>query len=500
MAARHEARVGVGDVDYGRRLSTHADGRSEWGTVTGHAFFTSIPKCGKNLVTMLFEALGIARIDHPDEQAASAHVMARWTQTARAEGRLLQPGYDDATIDAYIDESRLSLEVLTQGLESIPDGHYVHAHLAFDAAFARQARAVGVPLVFVYRDPRAMVASQAYFLVERGEPSDLLPRLGTRTLDAAYRLLIEGDDETLDAQETFAAYRGWLTEPHVLPVRFEDLVGPRGGGSASAQLATVARIAQHIGWRGAIDELLSVAQRVFSPAAGTFRRGTIDGWRGDVTPEIAGGFPKFFVDLPREWGYPVDPSATGGSTVDDTVSLEASTSMRAELDRAVADGDERLELIHKLRGMLDRAVTDRNRLAQESDERLALVHKLNYQLSQTTLERDNLGRDGDDRLTLIHQLQDAVEARDQKIGKLWLESHERLLRSRASEARLQRLQTEHERVSHENNERLAVIRRVEEKIAATEVRAEQVASDSDERLAVIRRREARMRDLESQPV
>jgi hypothetical protein len=403
--------------------------------MNGRALFTSIPKCGKNILTALFDALNVARIDHADEQGAAAHVMARWTQSARTDGRRLQPGHTDAVLDAYVSETEASMQALRVSLRSMPAGHYIHAHIGFDGGLLAEANEADVPIVFLYRDPRAMMASQAHFLIERGEPADLLPRLKSRSLASAYELLIEGDATTLPAHEFFAVYEGWLSAPGVLAVRFEDLVGSRGGGSVGTQLATVARIAQHVGWNGSTVALIDVAERIFNTGAGTFRRGLIDGWREDVPATIIERYPSLFVDLARRWGYDEAHVPFYSPQLDAAITREGSGGLRSALAAALADGDARLAHIHRLQANLRASELERRRLADESDERLSIVRRLEALLAATAAERDHLGQDADERLALVIKLQALLEAACSERDRFSQENDARLAMIRRGDAR-----------------------------------------------------------------
>ena len=437
--------------------------------MAGRALFTSIPKCGKNLVTVLFDALNISRIACPEVQVAAAYVLARWTQCARANGRQLQPGIDHTVLDAYVHEAKAALLTLAERLASLPDGHYIHAHCGFDEGLLKVARAARVPIVFLYRDPRAMMASQAHFLIERGEPADLVSRLYESTLTEAYRLLIDGDGMSLAGDEVFAVYEGWLEASGVLAVRFEDLVGPRGGGSASVQLATVARIAQHVGWRGSTETLVEAAEQIFNPGTGTFRRGTIDGWRNDVPTEVVERHRAYFIDLARRWGYGDGVGTSGNRMWEAAVSGEGSSTLRKLLIRALADGDERLLLVQRLQHQIDEIRVERDRLNADSDARLALVRQLRGKLGEAVAERNRIAADSDERLLLM----------------------------RAAQAELGAAVAERDRIARDSDDRLALIRRLESIIAEITAERDRISSDSDERLAVIRRLEARVYDLES---
>src|SRR5205085_10896012 len=56
-------------------------------------------------------------------------------------------------------------------------------------------------------------------------------------------------------------YTAWLDDPSVLVVRFEDLIGPTGGGDETRQKDTVAAVARHVGRELAPDEVERMARR-----------------------------------------------------------------------------------------------------------------------------------------------------------------------------------------------------------------------------------------------
>ena len=80
-------------------------------------------------------------------------------------------------------------------------------------------------------------------------------------------------------------YMGWLNHEGTLTVRFEDLVGPKGGGSEDSQLATLARIASHVDREVDTRRLRDIAECVWSPRSGTFRQGQIGQWRDHFSEE-----------------------------------------------------------------------------------------------------------------------------------------------------------------------------------------------------------------------
>src|SRR5688572_12776703 len=99
----------------------------------GRALLTSIPKCGKNLVRSYFDALGLRRTtDDTDLAITAGYTQARWLAATR--------GRTDG-LDAYLQQGRPAYERLLRSFASLPDGRFLHGHVAFDAELCAAARA-----------------------------------------------------------------------------------------------------------------------------------------------------------------------------------------------------------------------------------------------------------------------------------------------------------------------------------------------------------------------
>jgi hypothetical protein len=271
----------------------------------GRALLTSIPKCGKNLVRSYFDALGLRRTtDDTDLAITAGYTQARWLAATR--------GRTDG-LDAYLQQGRPAYERLLRSFASLPDGRFLHGHVAFDAELCAAARAARLPIVFLYRDPRACLASLAHFLVDWGEPADLLPRLARRDVPTALQMLLESDGTTTWLEDVYASYEGWRDAPGVLMLRYEDLVGPRGGGSEERQVATLVALARHIGWQGEPGALFAATAQAFNPRVTTFRRGTVGGWRADLTGRLDAEQWAALERLGQRWGFPAGVDAPAPS-------------------------------------------------------------------------------------------------------------------------------------------------------------------------------------------
>jgi len=69
----------------------------------------------------------------------------------------------------------------------------------------------------------------------------------------------------------------WLNDPTVLLVRFEDLVGPLGGGDSERQKKTIQSLSHHLGVDLSESRTETIANSLFGESR-TFRKGQIHAW------------------------------------------------------------------------------------------------------------------------------------------------------------------------------------------------------------------------------
>ncbi len=194
-----------------------------------------------------------------------------------------------------------------------PPGAVVTGHLVHEPRYVRLLRDADVAHVLIVRDPRDVAVSYAEYAARASH--HYLHR-HFAALKPEQRLLaalvgvpgeVPWDSVALrDIGAVFGQFLPWRDEPGTLVVRFEDLVGPAGGGALDTQRATVARLAAHVGAALSAEALEAAAARVFDPHSPTFRRGEQGAWREAFGPEHVAAFERVAGGLLTELGY--DPT------------------------------------------------------------------------------------------------------------------------------------------------------------------------------------------------
>ena len=97
----------------------------------------------------------------------------------------------------------------------------------------------------------------------------------------------------------------WMHDPSVLVIRFEDLIGEKGGGSYDKQLHTLQTLANFLQIEISPEELATIADQLFG-GTWTFRKGQIGSWKEAFSEENKSLFKKLLGQTLIDWGYEHD--------------------------------------------------------------------------------------------------------------------------------------------------------------------------------------------------
>ena len=201
---------------------------------------------------------------------------------------------------------QISRRWLGRRLDKVAEDHFVTAHCVYTPELAGLFREKGMRTVCILRDPRDVAVSQMHYIrkLEQHpihEAFLALPSDRERLL-FAIRGGHLGGREMLSLDERYRRFSGWGEDEGSVVVRFEDLVGPEGGGSAEAQRRAVGLVAEHLGLEADEGSLGRVQENLFGSGK-TFRKGQIGGWREEFSPEHERAAEEVAGPLLAELGY-----------------------------------------------------------------------------------------------------------------------------------------------------------------------------------------------------
>lgn len=262
------------------------------------AFINSLPKSGTHLTAKCLKLMGYAELDHfGSAQVISPRLLSKFRRFSwypYSQGYLLG-------IDTPVEVSRRAVNSrLKKGRpETFFTGHVGYSTALLDAIVSN-----GIQPICVHRDPRAVLVSFMHYVT----------RLKEHVLHAEFKDLSNEDkfNHVLQGKRFNKAYLeplrtrclaldGWLSSDHVLKIRFEDLVGTKGGGSLESQEETISNLCKWLD----IPESKSrgVADELFGPGRHTFRKGQIDSWRSELSEANIRIVEDKLGDILKRWGY-----------------------------------------------------------------------------------------------------------------------------------------------------------------------------------------------------
>jgi hypothetical protein len=155
------------------------------------------------------------------------------------------------------------------------------------------------PAIFIYRNPRDILVSEAnYYHKDGNSPfAAYLARFSPKE-----RLLRLVDDPWLlgNFRDRMAEFVPWLELPNVIPVSFEELVGPSGGGDAEMQRRLIWSLQLKLQIPG---DPAAFAAQVFNRASPTFFAGKIGAWHESFSPDVEKCYSALPQDFEAEFGY-----------------------------------------------------------------------------------------------------------------------------------------------------------------------------------------------------
>lgn len=223
----------------------------------------------------------------------------------------LLPGIMDSGLRM---RGRFSDDGLESRLMRVGGGCFIPVHLTYSEARGLLLSELGFQVPLIIRDPRDIAVSHFHYVTHGSRRHRLrayyasLPDDQARLMTSITGIVKTQTDPALglpDVGARFRAYLAWAQHGACV-VRFENLVGPHGGGTREAQHEAIRRLAEYLGVMHDEETIERIALKVYDPRSSTFRKGSTGDWKHHLSPEHKEAFKRVAGQLLVELGYEQD--------------------------------------------------------------------------------------------------------------------------------------------------------------------------------------------------
>ncbi|MHA1221807.1 MAG: sulfotransferase domain-containing protein [Candidatus Heimdallarchaeaceae archaeon] len=261
-------------------------------------FVNSIPKSGTNLVIRCLTLFGFKENGH----LGSTYVVG--TKPIDRINRIISWPIRQGYIVGIIMPIEMNKTRVNRKLRKVKEGELISGHIGYTPHILKKALDMSFKVIHIIRDPRAVLTSSVPFILKR-KRHPLHKLFKHLTLEQCYRTYYEGYfGKKIFLQPLYIQYQAiepWTESKDVLVVRFEDLVGSKGGGDSIIQYRTVKQICNHV--NADEDKIDSVLENLFSLRSRTFRKGKVDSWKEELPLELQKEIKEKLKDTLVKWSY-----------------------------------------------------------------------------------------------------------------------------------------------------------------------------------------------------
>jgi sulfotransferase 6B1 len=247
-------------------------------------FLNSLPKAGTHLLMSIFDST-------PGVMNSRLHIR---NNSMGLDGSANSDGINKAKFRSH--------------LERINGGQVTTAHLPYSREADQILCELDYRTVILVRNPKDLLVSRMHYISSL-KRHPLHTWLTTQFMTDTERLLalIRGggpDSKMPSYADTIAAFVGWKNAQNSLLIKFEDIIGEKGGGDNKVRAQSLQNIFVHIGIDGEQHAFHRLAQSADqSPRSATFRKGVINDWKETFVPEVEEAYEREVALYGRALGY-----------------------------------------------------------------------------------------------------------------------------------------------------------------------------------------------------
>ncbi len=173
------------------------------------------------------------------------------------------------------------IEKKLKTISNLKKGQFLLAHMQFHQSIIDTAKRNDTKIIHLIRDPRDVILSHLNYIENMDTTQSshkYIKQFGSRL--EKLEAIVEGKENILEPfPEVLRKFSPWLDNEAVLSIKFEDLIGPNGGGDRAKQIHAVRDIVTFLNIEIEEEQLLEVCNHIYSPKSSTFNKGKIGNWK-----------------------------------------------------------------------------------------------------------------------------------------------------------------------------------------------------------------------------
>lgn len=184
-------------------------------------------------------------------------------------------------VDLDIPTHKVNRKWLKQTIREIPDNSYFLGHAPYSEELSQLLQEEGVKILYIHREPKDVIVSLCnHFLKFENYPFHKefseLPTMRERIL-LSLEGIEKGPAKLAPFKVRLQRTEGWTKDTSVCALKFEELIGPNGGGSEEVQKNKVEQIMSFLNLM--YKDPQEIIKSLFYKKARTFNKGTIHQWK-----------------------------------------------------------------------------------------------------------------------------------------------------------------------------------------------------------------------------
>jgi len=192
-------------------------------------------------------------------------------------------------------------------------------HVPYFPQMAYTILKAGMKSIFFIRDPRDALVSLVFYMdIKSGNHRDFMhidsAVYDTLSFDEKIKALMTGSCCTNYIETFLKPFIKWTTYKYNLSAKFEDLIGPSGGGTREKQLQVIEQIASYLNITLSTEEKLAIAEhtntyktpKIQESMGKSYVQGQIGNWKSFLNAENKQLFKDLFGKQLIKLGYEKD--------------------------------------------------------------------------------------------------------------------------------------------------------------------------------------------------